>query len=132
MVRFLGVFGAVLVLGSLGHSLGIARLYLSAGVPSIDRVVIDLWVAEAQLMSGVAFICAARALARGRSWRALATFAAVNIIGFAAVMLPVVSLRAPVGFRIPQAIYLFAACWVLLLAARTHHMYDGKSERRFS
>jgi hypothetical protein len=62
--RLLRVFGIVLVLGGLGHSIGVIHLYLPHGVPDANRVLLDTWVAEAQIIGGSVYAVAFRAIVR--------------------------------------------------------------------
>ena len=114
LIRALGV---VLVLGGLAHSAGVARLYATAGVPDANRVLLDVWIAQAQLLSGALYIAAARSARAGREWRGLATFAALTIIGFSVAMLPVLIARAPVVFRVPPIAYSLASLAILWRAS---------------
>ena len=50
--QMLRVFGIILCLGGLGHSAGVARYYARDGIPEVNRVLLDVWIAEAQLMGG--------------------------------------------------------------------------------
>jgi len=113
MIRLIRALGVVLLLGGLAHSAGVARLYATTGVPDANRVLLDVWIAQAQLLSGGLYVAAARRARAGREWRALATFGALTIIGFSAAMLPVLIARAPVIFRVPPIGYLLASLTVL-------------------
>jgi hypothetical protein len=106
----------VLVLGGLGHSAGVGYLYFTDGVPEANRVLVDVWIAEAQLFGGALYVAASRALAHQRSWRALAIAGAITVIGYAAPMLPVLVARAPVHCRIPVGAYLFLSIVILIRA----------------
>ena len=108
------ILGVVLVLGGLGHSAGVARLYATAGVPDANRVLLDVWIAQAQLLSGGLYLAAARSARAGRQSRVLATFAAVTIITFSLAMLPVLIARAPAIFRVPPIAYSLGSAIVLL------------------
>lgn len=111
--------GIVLILGGLGHSAGVIHLYATAGVPDANRVVLDIWIAEAQLLSGGLYVAAARALRAQWRWRALSVFGALALIGFAVPILPVLVARAPFVFRVPAIIYLAASLVILARAARS-------------
>jgi hypothetical protein len=117
MITLLQVLGGVMMLGAMAHSIGVLRLYLAEGMPEANRIIIDVWVAEAQALTGALYLAAARAARNREHWRAPAAFGAINWIGFAAVMLPVLIARAPLLFRIPVTVYLAASAYILVRAA---------------
>src|SRR5262245_46753342 len=117
MTRFVGALGAVLVLGGLGHSAGVLRFYATAGLPDANRILLDIWIAEAQLIGGALYLTAFLTSRRRGAWRALSIFGALTIIGFGAAMLPALFARSPVRFRIPTLVYV--ACSVLVVAHAT-------------
>lgn len=110
--------GIVLLLGGLGHTAGVLHLYLTAGVPEANRVLLDVWIAEAQLLGGGLYLAASRASHAGKPSRVLAVFGALVMMGFTLPMLPVLFARAPLVFRIPVVIYLLLSIWILAHAAR--------------
>jgi hypothetical protein len=112
------ILGVVLVLGGLAHSAGVAHLYATAGVPDANRVLLDIWIAQVQLLSGGLYLAAARAARVGGAWRLPATFGALTMIGFSAAMLPVLVMRAPIIFRVPPVLYSLASAIVLVQAGR--------------
>jgi hypothetical protein len=113
MNQFLKIFGIVLVLGGLGHSTGVLRFYGASGVPEANRVLLDVWIAEAQLLGG-ALLWAAGAWSRdGKPARVLAVFGALIIIGLTAPLIPVLFIRAPLVFRVPAVIYFVLSVLVL-------------------
>ena len=59
------VLGVVLLLGGFGHAAGVTRLYMTTGVPDANRIMLDLWVAEAQLLGGGLFLAAFEARGEG-------------------------------------------------------------------
>ncbi len=118
MNRFLKIFGIVLVLGGLGHSVGVLRFYGVSGVPEANRVLLDIWIAEAQLLGGALFWAAAVRLRVGRPARLLAVFGALTIMAFTVPMLPVLFARAPLVFRIPAVIYFVLSALVLVRTNR--------------
>ena len=65
MNRLLQMLGIVLLLGGLGHSLGIVHLYVTSGIPDTNRVLLVVWIAEAQLLGGGLYLAAFRASRRG-------------------------------------------------------------------
>jgi peptidoglycan/LPS O-acetylase OafA/YrhL len=117
MTTVLKVLGTVLLLGGLGHSVGVTHLYVTAGLPETNRVMLDLWVAEAQFLAGGLYLAAFRSARAGIAWRALAAFGALTAVGFTAAVLPVLFSRAPVIFRIPAIVYLLASIFVLAAVA---------------
>lgn len=106
----------MLVLGGLAHSAGVIHLYVTQGVPDPNRIMLDLWIAEAQLLGGALYLAAWRGRRAGSPWRTLAAIGALTMIGFAAPMLPVLVARAPILFWIPAIVYL-ALSLVILAAA---------------
>jgi hypothetical protein len=117
VTRLLAVIGIVLVLGGVGHSAGVLHLYATQGVPDANRVLLDVWIAEAQLLGGGLYLAAFQALREQTTWRALAAFGAVAVISFVVPMLPVLVVRAPFVFRLPALIYLAVSLFVLVRAA---------------
>lgn len=116
MSRLLRAVGVILVLGGLAHSAGVIHLYAVDRVPDANRVMLDVWIAEAQLLAGALYVAASRARRAATPWRALAVFGALTIIGYAAPILPVLFSRAPVIFRVPPIIYLLVSIYVLAAA----------------
>jgi hypothetical protein len=113
MIQLIRALGTVLLLGGLAHSAGVARLYATTGVPDANRVLLDVWIAQAQLLSGALYFAAGRRARAGRQWRALAAFGALTIITFSMAMLPVLIARAPVMFRVPPIAYSIASLAIL-------------------
>jgi hypothetical protein len=124
VIQALRALGVVLLLGGAAHSAGVTYFYLTAGVPDANRVLVDMWVAQAQLLAASLYLAAFREARRGRAWQGLAAFAALTIIGFAAAMLPVLFSRAPAA-SIPVAVYL--VCSVLVVAGAIR---SGSQARR--
>jgi hypothetical protein len=62
---YLQVFGVLLLLGGSGHAVGIVHLYTTQGVPDANRVLLDVWVAEAQLLGGGLYVAASVSLKSG-------------------------------------------------------------------
>jgi len=129
MTKMLKVLGITLLLGGLGHTIGIARLYLTSGVPEATRVMVDLWVAEAQLLSGGLYFVASRSATASAAWRPLAGFAAVAAIGFALPSLAFLYSRAPAFFIVPPAVYLVASVLVLVRLARSRNQQPRREVR---
>jgi len=114
MTKVLRALGILLLLGGLGHSVGIARLYLASGVPQTDRVMVDLWVAEAQLLAGGLYFSASRSNTAIAAWRPLASFGAIAAIGFALPSFVLLYSRAPAFFITAPAVYLVGSVFVLV------------------
>lgn len=118
MNRFLKIFGIVLLLSGLAHSVGIAHFYMTSGVPGANRVLLDVWIAESLLLGGSLYLAACNASRAGRSSRVLTVFGSLTIIGFAAPITPVLISRAPIHFVMPTVIYLLLSLLILAHAAR--------------
>jgi hypothetical protein len=116
--RLLRAVGIVLVLGGLAHTAGVIHLYVVEGVPDANRVMLDVWIAEAQLLAGALYVAASRARRAGTPWRALGAFGAVTIIGYAVPILPVLFSRAPIVFRVPPIVYLLVSVFILARAVK--------------
>jgi hypothetical protein len=118
LMKVLRVLGTVLVLGGLGHTVGVARLYVTAGLPETNRIMLDLYVAEAQLLAGALYIAASR---RERTVvaGALAVFGAVTTLGFAVPILPLLFSRAPVAFITAPIAYILASAYILVSLGRS-------------
>jgi hypothetical protein len=118
MTRILASLGVVLLLGGLGHAAGVIQLYVTGGVPDANRVLLDVWIGEAQLMSGGFYLATARASRAGSSWHALGVAGALTVAAFAVPMLPVLVARAPLVFRVPPIVYLAWSLFILVRAVR--------------
>jgi hypothetical protein len=119
MTRTLQILGIVLLLGGVAHTAGVTRLYVTQGVPDANRVLLDIWIAQAQLFAGGLYIAAARCAGRGLAWRSLATFGALTIVGFSIAILPVLFARAPMIFRVPPIVYSTVSAIILIGVARS-------------
>jgi hypothetical protein len=106
--------GIVLCLGSLGHSLGVIRFYLQQGIPNLDRALLDVWVAEAQLLGGAFYLGAYGQFRSGKCGRTAAVCGALTVISFALTLIPTFAVRAPMVFQIPLVIYLLLSGLILL------------------
>jgi hypothetical protein len=118
MIRLMWWLGLVLLVGAIAHSAGVVRLYLTASVPEANRVLLDVWVAQAQLLAGALYVVAARLARTGGPWRSLAVFGGVTIIGFTGAMLPILVHRAPVIFRLPLIVYSLLSLFIIVCALR--------------
>lgn len=116
--RLLWVTGALLVLGGVGHFVGISSFYVTQGVPDPNRVLLDIWIGESQIVGGLLYVVAFRAARSGVRWQSLAIFGAVTVICWTGPILPVLFTRAPVAFRIPPLVYFVLSVWILLRVAR--------------
>jgi hypothetical protein len=106
-------FGVVLLLGGAAHTAGVTRLYVKSGVPDANRVLLDVWIAEAQLAVGALFIKAARS-AEPRPWT---LGAALVIWSYAIPFLPVLVRRAPPIFWVPPSLYALVSLALVRAAA---------------
>ena len=118
-IRLIFLLGLTLVAGGLGHLFGVARLYLASGLPDMNRILIDLWVGQAQLAGGAFYVAAWRAAGRGREWRTLATAAAVIVLGWTTLAVPILFMRAPITFRIPATVYLILSAVIVAVVVRS-------------
>jgi hypothetical protein len=117
MTRFLGVLGLILFLGGIGHSIGVLHLYITAGLPDANRILVDIWVAEVQLLGGALYLAAFRRAQHGTRWQTLAVFGALTTLGFGVAMLPVLFWRAPIASSIPLLLYVVGSILVLVAIA---------------
>jgi hypothetical protein len=116
--RFIKIFGVVLVLSGLGHSAGVLHFYMTEGVPNTNRILLDIWIAEALWLGGGLYLAASCGSHAGKSSRTLTIFGSLTIIGCILPMIPVLFMRAPVVFRIPTVLYCVLSIFVLLKANR--------------
>jgi hypothetical protein len=116
--RFLQVFGIALILSGLGHSVGVLHFCVTEGIPGANRMLLDIWIAEALLLGGGLYLAASSGTHAGKSSRALAIFGSLTIIGFTLPMIPVLFMRAPWVFRIPAVLYFVLSIFVLLKSNR--------------
>jgi hypothetical protein len=56
--RFLLGLGVILVLGGAAHAVGVSLHYRSGGLPDANRVLLDVWIGEAQIAAGALFLVA--------------------------------------------------------------------------
>jgi hypothetical protein len=112
--------GVVLVLGGLAHSIGVIHLYVTSGVPEVNRVLLDTWVAEAQIIGGSLYLAAVRAMRAGSAWRGLAVAGALTVLAYAVPFIPVLFVRVPLAFRIPATVYACVSVFIALRAARSN------------
>jgi hypothetical protein len=112
--KLCAVFGVVLLLGGTAHTFGVSRLYLVKGVPDLNRILLDLWIAEAQLIAGALFLIGSRR-SNPSPW---IICAALNIWSYALPFLPVLLHRAPPIFWIPPTVYSIASAVAVVKATR--------------
>ena len=117
--ELLRILGIILVLGGLGHSIGVIHLYIMLGVPDINRVLLDTWVGEAQIIGGGLYFAAFRAIRTGSAWNGFAIAGALTVLAYAVPFIPVLFVRAPVIFRIPPMVYALLSVSIALRAARS-------------
>ncbi len=65
------VFSVTLCLGGLAHSIGVVHFYVKEGLPNADRILLDVWIAGAQLIGGALYLVATRALLTSKPWWSL-------------------------------------------------------------
>jgi hypothetical protein len=106
-------FGVVLLLGGVAHTVGVTRLYVKSGVPDANRVLLDVWIAEAQITAGALFVKAARSAEPG-PWMICAALA---LWSYAVPFLPVLVGRAPPIFWVPPIVYTLASLALMRGAA---------------
>jgi uncharacterized membrane protein HdeD (DUF308 family) len=112
--HLLRALGVVLVLGGLGHVAGVTRFYYTHGLPGVDRVLLDIWVGEAQILGGALYMASFRAMRAGSRWRSLAVAGALTMLTYAIPFIPVLVARAPVGFQIPPVVYATLSLFILV------------------
>jgi hypothetical protein len=117
--QLLRALGVILVLGGVGHSIGVIHLYVTRGVPDVNRVLLDTWVAEAQLIGDGLYVAAFRAMRTGSPWKGLTVAAALTILAYAVPFLPILFVRAPAAFRIPPIIYAFLSVFIAFRVAKS-------------
>ena len=119
LARLILVLGVTLIAGGIGHLFGVARLYLASGWPDMTRLLVDLWVGQAQLAGGAFYVAAAMASARGREWKTLALAGAVIVLGWTMLAVPILFVRASLAFRIPALTYMVLTGWILFEIVRS-------------
>ena len=120
LTRLILVLGVTLIAGGIGHLFGVARLYLASGWPDMTRLLVDLWVGQAQIAGGAFYVAAWRAAARGREWRTLGLAGVVIVLGWTALAVPVLFMRAPLTFRIPATTYLILSVAISIGIVRSY------------
>jgi hypothetical protein len=110
--RFLLVLGVVLVLGGVAHAVGVSLRYVKAGVPDANRVLLDVWIGEAQVAAGALFLAARKKIDPG-PW---ALGAALLVWTWALPFLPVLVRRAPPIFWVMPIFYSIGSSIAVRLA----------------
>jgi hypothetical protein len=119
VTRILPVLGVMLMLEGLGHSAGVIHLYTMQGVPEINRVLLDAWVAEAQIIGGGFYLAAFGAIRSGSAWRGSSVGGALTILAYAVPFIPVLFVRAPVMFRVPPVVYALLSILIIFMSRVT-------------
>ena len=114
MRSLLLALGMILILGGVGHSVGVIHLYVTKGIPDINRVLLDAWVAEAQILAGAFYVASFRA---GSTWRSLSVSGSLMLLAYAVPFIPVLFMRAPLVFRIPAIAYAALSTFILVRVA---------------
>jgi hypothetical protein len=117
--QLLSVLGVTMVLGGLGHSVGVVHLYNTGGVPDLNRVLLDVWVAEAQIIGGGLYFAAFRAMRAGHASNGLSVAGALTVLAYVVPFIPVLFVRAPVMFRIPPTVYAVLSVYIAWRVARS-------------
>jgi hypothetical protein len=110
--------GIILILGGVGHTAGVIRLHVADGLPEFNRVLLDAWVAEAQILAGAFYVASYRARRAGSPWRSSSIAGALMLLAYAVPYIPVLFMRAPLMFLLPPIAY--AALSVMILARALH------------
>jgi hypothetical protein len=112
--RLLLALGVILCLGSLGHSAGVMRFYFQQGIPNLDRALLDVWIAEAQLLGGAFYLGAYGQFRSGKCGRTAAVCGALTVISFAVPLMATLAIHSPMVVQIPLAIYLLLSVLILV------------------
>ncbi len=99
--------GVMMMVGSVAHTLGVGHLYATKGWPDLNRILLDIWIAEAQLGGGFLFVRAYRS-EDPRPWT---VGGAMIVWSYAVPFLPVLVHRAPVVFWVPPSLYSILCAW---------------------
>jgi hypothetical protein len=113
--KLVGILGTVLVLGGLAHSIGVSHLYLTKGAPDLNRILLDVWIAEAQLVGGALFLIS-RKKPDPRPW---CIGAALMVWTYAVPFVPVLLHRAKPIFWIMPTLYSLASLVAVLRAGKS-------------
>jgi hypothetical protein len=106
--------GTVLLLGGIAHSLGVLQLYVAKGLPDLNRILLDVWIAEAQIIGGSLFLVASKS-ANPRPWLICAALA---VWSYALPFLPVLIHRAKPIFWILPSVYSVLSLLVVVAGLR--------------
>jgi hypothetical protein len=107
--------GVTMLLGGIAHTIGVGHLYVTKGWPDLNRILLDIWIAEAQLAGGSLFVRAARS----KDPMPWIFGAAAAVWSYAIPFLPVLVHRAPVVFWVPPSLYSLLSAWIVVAAWRS-------------
>lgn len=97
------ILGVVLVLGGVAHTAGVAHHYVAHGLPDANRLLLDAWIAEAQLAGGILFLLGRDFVLAG----------ACVVWSWALPFLPVLIHRAKPHFIVMPIVYSLASVLVV-------------------
>src|SRR4030095_12579877 len=100
-------------------STGVVHFYITEGVPDANRVLLDAWVAEAQIIGGGMYFAAVRGMRGGFAGKGLSIAGALTILTYVVPFIPMLFIRAPVMFRIPPIVYGVLSAFILMRVARS-------------
>jgi hypothetical protein len=112
--KLVGILGVILVLGGIAHSVGVTHRYLTKGLPDHNRVLLDVWIAEAQLVGGV-LLLVGRKMPAPRPWLVAA---GLVVWTWAIPFLPVLVHRAKPIFWVMPTLYSLACLAAIRSAGR--------------
>ena len=102
------------MLGGIAHSLGVTHLYVTKGLPDLNRVRLDVWIAEAQIVGGVLLLIG-RKRPDARTWF---IGAGIMVWTWAIPFLPVLIHRAKPIFWVMPTLYSVACLVAVRWAGR--------------
>jgi hypothetical protein len=106
--------GTLLVLGGIVHSGGVSHLYFTKGLPDLNRILLDVWIAEAQIVAGVLFLIG-RKKTDPRPWL---IGAGLMVWTWAIPFLPILIHRAQPIFWVMPTLYSIASVVAVRWAGR--------------
>jgi hypothetical protein len=96
VARLAMVLGGILLLGAVGHTIGVARRFATAGVPDGHRVAFLAFITFFHVTGGALDLLGGRGLARGEAWpRGVLSVAAGLILAYSLTMIPVIQASSP-------------------------------------
>jgi hypothetical protein len=126
--RFVLGLGVVLLLGGVSHSFGVLHRYATKGVPVLDRVLLDIWIAEAQLVGGALFLVGRKRLDPS-PW---CIGAALTVWTWAIPFLPILIHRARPIFWVIPTLYSLASAAAVRWAGKQAVGARASSTRQIS